>query len=43
MLPIAWLLLRGALRRIRARARAAPAPAAAPVALDETARAAASS
>jgi glycosyltransferase involved in cell wall biosynthesis len=43
MLPIAWLLLRGALRRIRARARGAPAPAAAPVALDETARAAASS
>jgi glycosyltransferase involved in cell wall biosynthesis len=38
MLPIAWLLLRGAWRRLRARLRGAPEPAGAgPVVVDETA------
>jgi len=37
MLPIAWLLLRGAVRRIRARWGGAPVAVDAPVALEETA------
>ena len=43
MLPIAWLLLRGACRRIRARWRGAPEPSGAPVVVDETAGVAAPS
>ena len=42
-LPIAWLLLRGAVRRLRARWAGAPAPAGAPVAVEETAGVAAPS
>jgi glycosyltransferase involved in cell wall biosynthesis len=37
MLPIAWLLVRGAVRRVRARWGAAPVAVDAPVALEETA------
>jgi len=43
MLPIAWLLVRGAVRRLRARWVSAPAPTGAPVTVEESAGVAAPS